>query len=147
MLTDNVLVLGGKNLVDAFGMLAKNTDGLTVRDTNKANTFKFLGYLDGKYPAYYDPRHDDKYPLVDVNGVVSSTASENEYGTLQVVGTPADPAKRAVITGVGLPIIPVDLKISDDSEQKIALEGKMIVDANKDPHARKLCKSILYKTH
>ena len=42
MLTDNVLVIGGKNLVDAFGMLAKNTDGLTVRDTNKANTFKIL---------------------------------------------------------------------------------------------------------
>ena len=147
MLTDNVLVLGGKNLVDAFGMLAKNTDGLTVRDTNKANTFKFLGYLDGKYPAYYDPRHDGMYPLVDEAGVVNGTPALNVYSTLQVVGTPADPAKRAVITGVGLPIIPVDLKINDDSEQKISLEGKMIVDANKDPHARKLCKSILYRTH
>ena len=147
MLTDNVLVLGGKNLVDAFGMLAKNTDGLTVRDTNKANTFKFLGYLDGKYPAYYDPRHDAKYPLVDVDGAINGDPALNVYSTLQVVGTPADPAKRAVITGVGLPIIPVDLKINDDSEQKISLEGKMIVDSNKDSHARKLCKSLLYRTH
>lgn len=147
MLTDNVLVLGGKNLVDAFGMLAKNTDGLSVRDTNKANTFKFLGYLDGKYPAYYDPRHDTKYPYVDEAGAINGDPALNVYSTLHVVGTPADPAKRAVITGVGLPIIPVDLKISDNSEQKIALEGKMIVDANKDPHARKLCKSILYRTH
>ena len=147
MLTDKVMVIGGKGLVHAFGMLAKNTDGLTVRDTNNANTFKFLGYLDGKYPAYYDPRYDDKYPLVDETGVVHATPANNVYQTLHVVGTPSDPAKRAVITGVGLPIIPVDLKINDNSEQKIALEGKMIVDANKDPHARKLCKTILFKTH
>lgn len=147
MLTDNVIVIGGKDLVNAFGMLAKNTDGLNIRDTNNANTFKFLGYLDSKYPAYYDPRHDDNYPLVAEDGAVSGTAADNVYGTVQIVGTPADPAKRAVITGVGLPIIPVDLKINDDSEQKIALEGKMIVAANKDPHARKLCKSILIKTH
>lgn len=147
MLTDKVLVIGGKALVDAFGMMAKNTDGLSIRDTNDANTFKFLGYLDGKYPAYYDPRHDTKYPLVNASGVVDGTPANNIYSTLQVVGTPADPAKRAVITGVGLPIVPVDLKINDNSEQKIALEGKMIVDANKDPHARKLCKHILFRTH
>ncbi len=147
MLTDKVMVIGGKKLVDAFGMLAKNTDGLSIRDTNDANTFKFLGYLDGKYPAYYDPRHDTKYPLVDTTGVVSGTPANNIYSTLQVVGTPADPSKRAVITGVGLPIVPVDLKINDNSEQKIALEGKMIVDANKDPHARKLAKKILFRTH
>ena len=147
MLTDKVMVVGGKGLVHAFGMLAKNTDGLNVRDTNNANTFKFLGYLDGKYPAYYDPRYDDKYPLVDETGVVHATPANNVYQTLHVVGTPSDPAKRAVITGVGLPIIPVDLKINDNSEQKIALEGKMIVDANKDPHARKLAKTILFKTH
>ena len=68
-----------------------------------------------------------------------------QHFTLLVL--PADPAKRAVITGVGLPIIPIDLKINDNSEQKIALEGKMIVDSNKDEHARKLCKTILYRTH
>lgn len=147
MLTDKVIVIGGKGLVDAFGMMAKNTDGMTVRDTNEANTFKFLGYLDGKYPAYYDPRHDTTYPLVDENGAVSGTASENVYSTLNIIGTPTDPAKRAVISGVGLPIIPVDLKINDDSEQKVALEGKLIVDANKDPHARKLAKTLLFKTH
>jgi len=147
MLTDKVVVLGGKGLIDAFGMMAKNTDGLTIRDTNDANTFKFLGYLDGKYPAYYDPRHDTNYPLVDENGVVSGTAADNVYNTLHVVGTPSDPAKRAVIVGIGLPIIPVDLKINDDSEQKIALEGEMVVEANKDPHARKLAKTLLFKTH
>ncbi|NOR56999.1 MAG: hypothetical protein GQ474_00570 [Sulfurimonas sp.] len=147
MLTDKVTVIGGKGLVDAFGMMAKNTDGMTVRDTNSANTFKFLGYLDGKYPAYYDPRHDSIYPLVDVTGAVSGTAADNVYNSLTVIGTPSDPAKRAVISGVGLPIIPVDLKINDDSIQKIALEGKIICDANKDPKARKLAKQLLFKTH
>lgn len=147
MLTDKTIVIGGKGLIDAYGMLAKNTDGLNVRDTNDANTFKFLGYLDGKYPAYYDPRHDAKYPLVDENGDVSGTAADNVYQTLLVIGTPDDPAKRAVISGVGLPVIPVDLKINDNSEQKIALEGKLIVDANKDPKARKLAKKMLYRVH
>jgi len=147
MLTDNVIVVGGKALVHAFDMMAKNTDGMNVRDTNTANTFKFLGYLDGKYPAYYDPRHDDKYPLVDEEGVVNSDATKNVYNTLLTIGTPADPAKRAVIYGVGLPIVPVDLKINDNSEQKVALEGKIVLDSNKDPHARKLAKKILFKTH
>ncbi|MFT7880420.1 MAG: hypothetical protein ABXS91_08510 [Sulfurimonas sp.] len=147
MLTDKVCVIGGMGLVDAFGMMAKNTDGLTIRDTNEANAFKFLGYLDGKYPAYYDPRHDAKHPLVDENGDVSATAADNVYSTLQIIGTPSDPSKRAVISGVGLPIVPVDLKINDNSEQKIALEGKLIADANKDPKARKLAKKILFRTH
>lgn len=147
MLTDKVILVGGKGLVDVYNMLSKNTDGLNVRDTNDANTFKFIGYIDGKYPAYYDPRHDTKYPLVDSTGVVSGTPANNVYHTVNVIGSPADPAKRAVISGVGLPIIPIDLKINVDSEQTIALEGKLIVDANKDPKARKLTKQLLFKTH
>ncbi|MGW8169648.1 MAG: hypothetical protein ACWGHH_06555 [Sulfurovaceae bacterium] len=144
-LTDNVIVVGGKGLVNAFNMLAQtDASGATVRDINDANGVKYLGLLGGRVPAYYNPLHDTNYPLVDSTGVVSGTPANNKFNTLMIIGTPADVSKRVVISGIGMPILPIDFKINSNSEQEFGLEGKTVLSANKDPRARKLVKKILF---
>ena len=144
-ITDNVIVVGGTGSVEAYNMLAKNTDGLNVRDTNNANGIKFLGFLDAKYKTFYNPTHDTENPLVDETGAVNSDATKNVYHTLYVYGTPAQPDRSLVLYSSPLPSLPVDFKIDKDSAKEVALEGKDILSVNKDPQVRKMARKILFK--
>ena len=84
--------------------------------------------------CYFDPRHDVKYPK-DANG----------YERIDVVGVAQNVTKRASQSGVGLPFVPVNVDFNDSSLQSIFLEGKPMVEANKDPRAKKLSRYFLIK--
>ena len=64
---------------------------------------------------------------------------------LILVGVPADPTKRVVLRSPSLPVIPVDLKIDANSVQKVSLQGKIALCANKEERPRKLVRKITYK--
>lgn len=132
-LTSSIALVGGTALVNIMNASSNNTDGRTITVKDDNNTFRKIGVTANGYPAYYDPRHDIKHP--ETGGV----------NKVFVIGTPSDPSKRAVLTGVGLPIMPVDLKIDANSKQVISLQGKTVVKANKDKNSRQLVRVIEVK--
>jgi len=143
-LGDRGEIYGGMELIKWLEGLSKE-GGLNVLAQSSDNGIKRLGVVNAKTTAYYDPLHDIKNPLVDVNGVVSAVASENVYHTLSIYGTPYQHEKRLVVTALALPIIPIDLQINTDSKKGLFLEGHNILAINKEQKSRKLAMKILFR--
>jgi hypothetical protein len=132
-ITSNVVLIGGSGLVDIYSALSTEPNKTNkVMDDN--NTIRFLGYLND-IPCYYNPLHDEEHPVDDGKHKVF------------VVGNPSDPAKKAVISGVGLPVLPEDLGFDNTttSDKIISLQGKLVVSYNKSKRAKELARELTVK--
>ena len=124
-ITQKVAILGGSHLEKIVSAL----NGLASVGNANSNGFRKLGYI-GDAPCYFDPKHDTTYPVTDgVQRVI-------------VIGNPDDNSKKAVIKGVGLPIIP-NKNINDlNGNDTTPFTGKLVASVNKDEKSRKLVKYI-----
>ena len=133
-ITSNVVLIGGSGLVDIYSALSTEPNKTNkVMDDN--NTIRFLGYLND-IPCYYNPLHDEEHPVTD----------DGEHKVF-VVGNPSDPAKKVVISGVGLPVLPEDLGFDNTStsDKIISLQGKLVVSYNKSKRAKELARELTVK--
>jgi len=133
-LSSQVVLVGGNALLKIYTGLSAIQTKTNVIASNE-NAIRFIGYLNGSIPCYYNPRHDIDYPK---NG--------DGEDTFFVVGNPSDPAKKPVLDGIGLPILPDNGIGTDlDGNKVTRLSGKIIVSANKDPRARKQVRELKVK--
>jgi hypothetical protein len=131
-LTSNIVLVGGSALVRIYSALSTDSAKTNVVTSNE-NSIRFLGFLNGTIPCYFNPKHDIDYPTTD------------DKDKVFVVGNPTDPAKKPVVDGIGLPILPDDLGADADSNKTTRLSGKVVVSANKDPRARKQVRELTVK--
>ena len=131
--SSNAVLVGGSALVKIFSGLTDPTQGSAVPAIDENTGFRFLGTMKGGRKAYYNPNHDAQFPVT------------NGESKVFVIGSPADPTKRAVISGVGLPVLPVDLLLNQDSHRTISLQGELVVSANKDKRSRQLARVLTVK--
>ena len=134
-LTSNVALVGGRALVKVYSGLSTDSTKTNVISSNETS-IRYLGLLNDSIPCFYNPKNDEEYPTDD-----------DGFDSVFVVGNPADPTKKVVVSGVGLPIIPDDSMGSDTNSNKTTrLMGKMVVSTNKDPKSRELVRRIKVKT-
>lgn len=131
-LTSNIVLFGGAGILKLFTALSTDASKTNVVITNETS-IRFLGYINGTIPCYYNPTHDIDYPADDTTH------------SMFVIGVPAEHTKRIVVSGVGLPIIPDDLGTNQDSDKVTRLLGKIVVDANRDARSLKLARKIQVK--
>lgn len=132
--TDKVSIVGGSGLVTIATSLAtgsgSSANEAVLKDTEE-NGYKWIATIGDTFDCFYDPTFDTTYPPV------------GNVHKMWVIGSPSDPTKRACITGVGLPLMPpTDAIFGNDGKKIIRLEGKLIVDSNKDGKSRKLARML-----
>jgi hypothetical protein len=132
-ITSSVVLVGGKALLKLYAGLS--TDSNTVNTVaDDSNSIRYIGSLNSTYQCFFDPMHDTLHPADAVQG-----------DKVFVIGNPADPTKKASISGVGLPILPEDLGFDTSSKKITSLQGKLVVSYNKDKNARELARWINVK--
>jgi len=132
-ITSNVVLVGGKALLKLYAGLSADSNTVNIMNDD-SNSIRYMGTLNGVYQCYYDPMHDILHPADPVQG-----------DKVFVIGNPADPTKKASISGVGLPILPEDLGFDTSSKKITSLQGKLVVSYNKDTNARELARWINVK--
>ncbi len=133
LIAGNLAVVGGSAVVDIVNALGTSrVDVDRLKQTNSQNGLRELDTLYGvRY--YFDPTHDEKYPLDGAN---------NDEHTLLVVGVANDQLKRAVIGGVGMPILP-EQPINEISGTKTTrLLGSVVVSPNRNERARNQARKL-----
>ncbi len=127
-------VYGGLGFEKLINALSDKNNGVVTASNDNSNGIRSLGMINDKQNATYVPNFDTLYP----------TSVAGTYN-LMVVLSPADPKKRAVLTGTGLPFLlekPVNEKSGDEI---VPISGEPLVEINKDANSRKLVMKITFK--
>ncbi len=132
-LTSNIVIVGGIGLVEVYASLSSNEGKTGVINQGSETGFRKLGVLNDNIEVYFDPNYDATHPVV--NGV----------HTFSVIGNPSDSTRRAVISGVGVPLMPVDLGTDSNSNKKTRIEGKLVISANKAEASKRLVRQLSVK--
>ena len=127
-------IYGGLGFEKLINALSDKNNGIVTPANDNSNGIRKLGMLNEKQKALYIPNFDALYP----------TGAEGEYYML-VVLSPADPKKRAVLSGTGLAILPEKSAVDTSGNEVIPISGQPIVEINKDANSRQLVRKIRFK--
>ena len=126
-ITSQVAIVGGSALVNVISALTDETEGSAKVITDDNTSFRLLGMINGIYPAYFDPRHDLKYPkdgtkTAQIDTVNAITVANSTAYTLTINGVVATYTSDADATMAEITLGLVDA-INALSEPVTATDG------------------------